>query len=144
MCNHKVLSSIPLVNLFQVPYLSPVLNTYTYVRITVYIFRVGKLPPTSNSESVSAQAKKELNSTVHKKLPAYCHWFALQVYDVYKSAQEQILQNEVNKVTLQLDGKKCNVEMSDLELGAKTINTVTSLHDIQGSLECRGMISDPR
>ena len=96
--------------------------------------------PSNSSLSVSQSAKKSLDSSCHREIPSYCHWFALCLYDIYKSAQALLnTQSSSTSFTLTLDKQNYDIHLPDLNRAHDAIKAACSAC---GPLQVRGIMSD--
>jgi len=66
--------------------------------------------------------------TLFRITPTYFHWFAINLYSVYQSAEQQYGQNTDDDIKLQLDGKDYTVKRSRLESTVKAIEVAVTLN----------------
>lgn len=106
--------------------------------------RKEELPSNSTSTSVSAQAKRSLNTRQFSCLPIYCHWFAIALYDVYTYAKSVLdkIEDEINDdstITLELHGIEYTIHLSDLGRAHEAIKSACA--SLNHPLEVRGIMS---
>ena len=101
------------------------------------------LPTNPSNLSVTGILQKDLHSsnsididTMHPKMPAYCHWFAIELRNIYHN----FLANSQPTISLTLCDASYTIQMTALERASKAIQTFCTLVDAVD--QSRGLLSD--
>ena len=105
--------------------------------IQYILFVGGELPCNPSTKSVSEMAKSK-DPLPHPRYPPYCHWFANELYKVYKDAEKKIEDNSLEVYTFQFNEMLFSVTESDLASVVKSIKASCELTQ----LDCRGISAD--
>ena len=94
---------------------------------------------------MSTLAKSSLDERTHCKVPAYCHWFAIGLHDVYSSASCQLNQLEPEpepepSIGLKIDNETYEIKLSNLNNAHEAIKAAFS-SPTQGGFAVRGIMS---
>ena len=91
------------------------------------------MPPPNKKLKCASFSEKSISAQVRDgdkfiSTAIFYHWFALLLYGVYLSAQRKVAEANTD-IELDLDGYKCNIDVSNLNNTVEAIHSATTLSE---------------